>query len=283
MTIFERRQRLLMLLQQQPGIRVPELAELVGVSEGTIRNDLNALAEVGQLTRVRGGAVLTERLLLHSASFAARARVNEAAKQCIARWAAGLVADGDAILLDASTTVYQIAQCLQARRDLTVVTNGIEVGRRLAQNPTNTVILLGGALRPDGTAVTGPLSEGFLTDLHVKTAFVSCTGFTLEAGLTEADIHEAPLKRKMITAAASVVALIDSSKFGKVDLTPFARADQISYLCTDGALAPHWIATLRKTCRALAVCDEKIVSTFTPCSEDQVPYPDQDPTNRVGR
>jgi len=272
-----------MLLQQRPGIRVPELARQVGVSEGTIRNDLNALAEAGQLTRVRGGAVLTERMLLYSASFAARARVNQDAKLRIARWAAGLVADGDTILLDASTTVYQIAQFLQARRGLTIVTNGIEVGRRLAQNSTSTVILLGGILRPDGTAVTGPLSEGFLTDLHIKTAFVSCTGFTLEAGLTEVDIHEAPLKRKMITAATSVVALIDASKFGKVDLTAFARADQIAYFCTDSALAPRWIETLRKTCRVLAVCDEEAVSIFTPDRQDRVPYPDEDITNRVGR
>jgi len=271
------------MLLQQPGIRVPELAQLVGVSEGTIRNDLNALAEVGQLTRVRGGAVLTERLLFQSASFAARARVNETAKQCIARWAAGLVGDGDAILLDASTTVYQIAQYLQARRNLTVVTNGIEVGRRLAQNFTNTVILLGGTLRADGTAVTGPLSEGFLTDLYIKTAFVSCTGFTLEAGLTEADIHEAPLKRKMIMAAGSVVALVDSSKFGKVDLTPFARAEQISYFCTDRALAPHWVEKLRKTCPTLAVCDENTVFTFTARGEEQVSYQDQEPTSRIGR
>ena len=199
-----------------------------------------------------------------SPAFAARARINETAKQNLARWAAAVVEDGDFILLDASTTVYHIAAFLQDRRNLTVVTNGIEVARRLAQNPTNTVILLGGALRADSTSVSGPLSERCLRDFHVKTAFVSSTGFSLEGGLTEVDIAEAHLKSRMIGMADSVVALVDSSKFGRMDLTPFAQLHDISRIFTDNQLDPAWADALQRTPVILTICGENSVSSHGP-------------------
>ncbi len=245
MTTFERQQRLIDIIRKQPGIRVPELARLLDVSEGTIRNDLRSLSQAGRLKRVRGGAIADGQRLPQSPAFTARARVSEEAKRRIARWAAELVEDGDTLLFDASTTVYYLAEFLKDRRNLTVVTNGIEIARSLAQNPSNNVILLGGLMRADGTSVSGTLSHKLLEDLYIKTAFLSCTGVTLEAGLMEVDIDEAQLKRKMIQVARSVVALIDSSKFGKIDLTPFAALDQITHIFTDSDLDPQWIQQLQ--------------------------------------
>jgi DeoR/GlpR family transcriptional regulator of sugar metabolism len=264
LTTFERRQRILALLRQQPGLRVAEIATLLTVSEGTVRNDLNALADARQLIRVRGGGVPADEAIFRSPAFAARARINDTAKQCIARWASQWVEDGDSILLDASTTVYYLAPCLQDRHHLTVITNGIEVGRRLAQDPTNTVILLGGVLRSDGTAVSGPLTERYFKDFHVKTALVSCTGFSLEAGLTEVDIYEAHLKNRMIGIADSVLALIDASKFGRVDLTPFAQVDQITRIFSDCSLDPGWVEAVRRASVPLTLCGE------TPSSDHPV-------------
>jgi ribose transport system substrate-binding protein len=264
LTTFERRQRLQFFLKTQPGIRVPELSKALGVSEGTIRNDLRALADTGELTRVRGGAVLRDGYQGRSPAFSARAKANAASKQFIARWAADLIEDGDSILLDASTTVYNLAQFLRDRHNLTVVTNGIEVGWELARNRSNTVILLGGVLRSDGTSITGSLSEQFLKDLHVKTAFVSCSGFSIEAGLTEVDFHEVQLKSNMIASAGSVVALIDSSKFGKVDLTPFARTEQIQCLFTDRGLDAEPIEQLQRVGVSVTLCAADRSSTFTP-------------------
>lgn len=272
MTTFERRQRILGLLREKPGIKVTELAQLLDVSEGTIRNDLAALAEGKQLTRVRGGAVVTDAPSVSHPPFASRARVNAQAKQSIARRAADLIEDGDAILMDASSTVYTLVHFLQDRRNLTVVTNGIEVARALAQNRSNTVILVGGVLSPEGTSVTGLLSEQILKDLHIKTAFVSCYGFSLGVGLTEVDLHEAQIKGRMIASAESVVALIDASKFGKVDLAPFARLDQIDHIFTDSGLSPHWIEQLRRTCVRLTVCDENTTLTFAPCNKEDRRY-----------
>jgi DeoR/GlpR family transcriptional regulator of sugar metabolism len=269
MILFERRQGILNLLREQSGIKVAELARRFGVSEGTIRNDLNALEGEGRLTRVRGGAVPRDGHRFVSRSFADRARTNAEAKRRIARRAAELVEDGDSILLDASTSVFAMVPYLQDRRNLTVVTNGIEVGLALAQNPSHTVILVGGVVRPNGTSVVGHLGGKILDEMHIKTAFVSCSGFSVEAGLTEVDIQEVQLKKKMIGSAERVMALIDSSKFGKVDLTSFASLEQVSHIFTDSDVPPYFIEQLRRTCTTLTVCDETTASSFVPCTETQ--------------
>ncbi len=271
MTTFERRQSLIDLLRERPGLRVPEIAQVLGVSEGTVRNDLNALEADGLLTRVRGGAVLRETFQPSSPSFAARINKSAAAKQAIARWAADLVEDGDSILLDASTTVYEMARYLHNRRRLRVVTNGIEVARLLAQNPTNTVILLAGVVNQDGSSITGPLSEQVLRELHIQTAFVSCSGFSLENGLTEVHLAEAQLKRQAIASSEKLVALVDAGKFGLIDLTPFARTEQISHLYTDASLAPAWRDRLRGACLTYTICAADDASTFTPCDQNGDP------------
>jgi DeoR/GlpR family transcriptional regulator of sugar metabolism len=256
LTTFERRFRLLNILREQPGIRVPDLARLLVVSEGTIRNDLKAMAASGQLTRVWGGGVPVEAESSASSSYTARARMNQAAKHAIARVASGLVADGDSVLLDASTTVYHMADFLQEREHLTVITNGIEVGRELARNPMNTVMLLGGILRPDGTAISRPFNEHLLKDLHIKTSFISSSGFSIETGLTEVDINEAQFKRAMIASAKNLVALIDSSKFGRVDLTSCARLEQVSRIYTDTKLPAEWCEQLIQAGVDFTLCDE---------------------------
>jgi DeoR/GlpR family transcriptional regulator of sugar metabolism len=240
LTTYQRRQKLLELIRLEPGLRVPELADRLKVSEGTIRNDFNALSLAGQIMRVRGGAAIVDSNSPSSPAFTTRVNTSSERKDIIARAASHQVRDGESILLDASSTVYAMARYLQDRRGLRVVTNGIEVARLLAAKLSNTVILLGGVIKPDGSSITGSLSERFLRDLHINTAFVSCSGFTLHAGLTEVDIHEAQLKEIAIRSAQSVIALIDSSKFGRTDLTPFARLDQISHLYTDSDLSQDW-------------------------------------------
>jgi DeoR/GlpR family transcriptional regulator of sugar metabolism len=248
------------ILREQPGIRVPEVAELLGVSEGTIRNDLNSLARSGQVTRVRGGGVLLDEQS-RSPIFSTRLMTHRCTKQAIARQAAALVQDNDSMILDSSTSSYYLACCLKERRDLTVITNGIESARELAKNPSNTVILLGGVLRVDGTAISVTMAEQILTDYHIKTAFLSCSGFTLEGGPTEVDIYEAQIKRKIIASSGSMVALIDSSKFGRADLTSFASLDQITHLYTDNDLDPAWIKKLKQASVPFSLCSEKMGPT----------------------
>lgn len=254
MTTYERRQSLLELLRKQVGLSVPELAAALGVSEGTIRNDLNALEADGHVTRVHGGAIPHEQGEYRSSSFTIRHQEHMAEKMLIARYASELVLDGDSILLDASSTAYHFALAVQERRRLRVITNGLDVARLAAQNPTNTVILIGGVLNQDGSSVTGLLSERIIQELHIQKAFVSCSGFSLERGMTEVHIEEAQLKRKVIEASRQVVALIDSSKIGKDDLTPFAQADQLDHIFTDAGISPEWAQMIEQAGITLTIC-----------------------------
>lgn len=254
MTTYERRQSLLEYLQKQPGMRVPELAVALNVSEGTVRNDLNALEEQGRLMRVHGGAVLNEPASLQNTSFRQRFQKNSAAKYAMAREAATLVEDGDSLLLDASSTVYYLARALAGRQRLRIITNGFDAARELAQNFSNTVILLGGVVNHDYSSVTGLLSERVIEELHVQKVFLSCSGFSLERGMTDEHMAEAHLKRKVIASAQQLFALIDASKFGKEDFTPFAHPSQITRLFTDAGITAAWQARLEAANIALTIC-----------------------------
>jgi DeoR/GlpR family transcriptional regulator of sugar metabolism len=258
-TIFIRRQSLLDILRKQPGAGVPELAMALDVSEGTVRNDLNALEQQGQLTRVHGGAVLNQQDQFQNNSFLRRYQQNAAAKLAIAREAAALVNDDDSILLDASSTAYYFAEALSKHKRLRVMTNGFEVARELAQNTTNTVILIGGVVNNESSSVTGLLSEHIIEELHIQKAFLSCSGFSLERGMTEVHLAEAQLKRKVIESSQELFALVDSSKFGKEDLTSFARPERISRLFTDQHLSSDWVERLKQAGIEFAICEEDAV------------------------
>lgn len=253
----DRRRRLALLLEQQPRGSVTELAEILALSPRTVRNDLKALGAADPVIhRADGGEPCLDRLEpLHTPSnFAERAQINAGAKRAIARWAAGLVQDGDTILLDASTTVYYMAPFLAARRNLVVLTNGIAIGSRLAENRTNAVILVAGVIHPEHASVVGPLYEPALRTHHIKTAFVSCRGFSLSAGLTETDGNEAAIKFRMVKLAESTAVLADSTKFGQVYQAPFARADQVTHIFSDDRLEPHWVQQVQAASIVLTLC-----------------------------
>ena len=272
----KRRQNILSLLRESGTLDVDEVAARLHVSPNTIRNDFNALAAEGLLRRVRGGAALPETnngdAGLPRPPFLTRCEINQKAKEWMARWASDLVEDGDSILLDASSTVFYLAEFLKNRRNLTVVTNGIEVGRKLALNPSNTVMLLGGLLRADGVPSADVMSDPMLKDLRTKLAFVSCSGFTTETGLTESDILDMQLKARMVEIAGSVIALIDGSKFGKLGLAPFARVDQVAHIFSDSSITPEWIEQVRRAGVPLTVCDEWTASAFAPFDQDDRQY-----------
>ena len=237
------------------------MAKALDVSEGTVRNDLNALESQGRLTRVHGGAVLIENDQFQNNSFKLRSQINLAAKLAIAREAADLVKDGDSILLDASSTIYFFARALSKRSKLRVVTNGFEVARELAQNSSNNVFLIGGIVNNDSSSVTGLLSERIIEELRIQKAFLSCSGFSLERGMTEVHLAEAQLKRKVIESSQQLYALVDSSKFGQEDLTSFMRSEKITHLFTDTGLSPEWIQKLKLAGINFTLCEEEAVPT----------------------
>jgi DeoR/GlpR family transcriptional regulator of sugar metabolism len=253
---LERQVQLVSLIRREPGLTVAEMAQRLSVSPGTIRNDLRTLADAGQVVRVRGGGTIAPALpAFRSLDFSTRAFQHEPAKQVIGKKAAELVKNGDSILLDASSSAYHLAFYLQNHQGLRVVTNGLEAARLLSQNPSHMVMLVGGTLRAGTQSVTGPWSLRFLEDIRARFAFVSCSGFTPESGMTDVDVYEAEFRVKAIGAAGQVIALIDSSKYGKVDLVPSLRLDQIHTLYTDSGLAPEWVRQLERKNLKFMLCE----------------------------
>lgn len=257
---FERRQNILRILAEKPGIRVTQLAEQLAVSEGTIRNDLTALEEEQLVRRVRGGAVLIEQEAVLPGLTQV---VNAEAKQRIARWAAEIVEEGSTILLDASTTVQFMIPYLREYKRLTIVTNGLETARQVALNTNHTVVLVGGMLNRSGNATTSLIGLDMLKNLHIHTAFVSCVGFDLAVGLTERYIEEAQLKEAMLTNVPRIIALVGSNKIGALGTLPFVRPERITHFFTDSEVPTGFVDQMRQAKINLTVCGENTVRSFT--------------------
>lgn len=265
METHRRRQVILSLLEERGEVAVDELAANLDVSENTIRNDLNALAEDGLVRRVRGGAVAVNGGAIRTKTdFEARANRYKRAKELMGRWAARMVQDGDAIVLDASSTVYYVAKNLLDRQNLTVVTNGLETAVLLAQNSTNRVILAADQVRSHGYSIVGDFNPRLLHHFSASKIFVSCTGLTLKQGLMELDIDEGPLKAQMVKLGGQIIALVDHSKFDRINTYRFADLGQISHLVVDSSLSADQLATLLEavTC-PVTVVGEASEETFS--------------------
>jgi DeoR/GlpR family transcriptional regulator of sugar metabolism len=171
----ERMQRVLQLLEKRNSVQVTELAEEFSVSEVTVRNDLAELARQGLVARVRGGVRPVQRGQAEL-GFDFRLRLEVERKQAVARAAAAMVGDGEAIALDASTTAYYLALELRGKRELVVVTNGILVAASLADAPGINVLVTGGMLRLSAMSLVGDLGADLLRATRINKGFLGARG-----------------------------------------------------------------------------------------------------------
>ncbi len=241
--LTERRQAIIEALEEVGQLSVTELSQRFGVSEVTIRGDLQALSEQGLIQRVRGGAIITT--VLPDLTYEVRMQLNAAQKAKIGQMAASMVHDGDTIALDASTTAQAITPYLKNISELTVVTNGLKVAMSLLAHPSIHVILVGGSLRREGLSLIGPLDCGLIQDIHIRIGFFGARGFTLEEGLTDVNIDEVRTKREMVTRCREVAGVIDASKWGRIATSTFASVEQIDYLITDAEAPADMVAAMR--------------------------------------
>jgi DeoR/GlpR family transcriptional regulator of sugar metabolism len=213
-------------------IGVAELAALTGASEMTIRRDLELLADQGVLARYRGGA---RSLLLRGEEppFVLRAQDGQAAKQRIAAEVAGLISDGESVVIDSGTTCLEVARALEPRR-LTVMPLSLHAVNALSAAPGLTLLVPGGRPRPGELALTGPLTVASLAALRFDTAVVGCCGLTAADGLTAYDLDDATVKRAAIASARRVIAVTDSAKLTRTALAFVAPASDLHAVVTDG-------------------------------------------------
>ncbi|MBW8485753.1 DeoR/GlpR family DNA-binding transcription regulator [Actinomadura parmotrematis] len=224
-------------------VTVAELAELTGSSEMTIRRDLDQLAARGVVRRVRGGAVS---LLLRGEAppYAVRAHENAEVKARLAAEVAGLLADGEAVVLDSGTTTLAVARALAGRR-LTVVPLDLHAAMALADAPEVRLLLPGGLATPGSLYLTGPLTENALRSLRVDTAVIGVCGLDAEYGLTAHDLHEVPAKRAAIAAARRTIAVCEGGKLARAGLGVVCPATDLDAVVTDASAPPEIVAALQ--------------------------------------
>jgi DeoR/GlpR family transcriptional regulator of sugar metabolism len=239
-----RRELIIEELRRQDEVTVSGLSDQLGVSDVTIRKDLQQLEDQGYLTRVRGGAVFSGRGQLEL-RFAARQQLRLEEKRRLAAHAMQFIRPGATIFLDGSTTVQQMTRLLRPIQGLTVVTNGLYAALELSFAPDITTIVVGGILRKQSSSLVDLLTPELLRRLHVDVAFLSCSGFTLENGLMESDLREAQLKRAMAQSAQQIVALVDHSKIGHVFVASSVLPEEVDNLLIDNGVTPEQRAELQ--------------------------------------
>ncbi|MGO4260727.1 DeoR/GlpR family DNA-binding transcription regulator [Lysobacter sp. TAB13] len=230
----QRRLQISELVRQHGSVQVAALASRFGVSMQTVRKDLRYLAERGVMARAYGGAIDSGVVGGAQAEpqYEARRTVFLDEKRRIGQRAAALVKAGDTIAIDSGSTAVQLAEAMP-NIDITVVTNDLGVLSALAPKSNIHIVMLGGELRRKNMACYGGLTVDALGALHVDMLFLGVDGFDLERGITTHYEPEAMLNRKMVEAARAVIAIADSSKFGKVCLHRIISVGDLTTLITD--------------------------------------------------
>jgi DeoR/GlpR family transcriptional regulator of sugar metabolism len=240
----ERLHQIMALVEEEGRVSVAELAERFGVSAVTIRSDLATLEEGGHLVRTHGGAMARGAAGTVPA-FSLRQTVNAAEKGRIGRAAASLVHDGEAIILDDSTTAWQVARHLKDHHELTVVTNSLYIALEFVDTPGVTVVMTGGTLRPVSASLVGDQGDCLLEGYHVQKGFFGVRGLTLEAGLTDPDQYGAEMKRRMVERSREVIVIADASKWNRISFAAFATLDQVDRIITDEGAPADLVRALR--------------------------------------
>lgn len=246
LAIEERRRQIWSMLQARERCSVAELAEHFQTSVVTIRGDLAALEAAGAIMRTHGGALLVRDS--DDVPLAKKQTLHLAEKMRIARAAAAMIRDGEIVILDSGTTTAEIAKCLRTMRfdSLTVITNALNVAVILANVPRLRLILPGGVLRANSGSMSGPQAEAALDTLQADRLFLGVDSLDPEVGLMTPDVHEAQLNAKMIRISRQVVAVTDSSKLLRRNLSVIAPITDVGLLITDTDADPACVAAIRE-------------------------------------
>jgi DeoR/GlpR family transcriptional regulator of sugar metabolism len=236
----EERQHLIRQIVDSEGrVTVPGLSLRLGVSQATIRRDLEHLQRQGRLRRAHGGAVRLDRVT-QEPPMLERATDQAEAKRRIGRHAAGMVHDGETIFLGSGTTVCEVAQALPPGRRLTAITNSLPIANLLADRSQVELIVIGGMFRPSELSMIGHIAEQAIRELRADRVFIGMRGIDAAAGFTHEYLPEIMTDRAILSVAPQVVILADHSKFGRVCPVAVAPVTAAQVIITDRD-APHEI------------------------------------------
>jgi DeoR family transcriptional regulator, fructose operon transcriptional repressor len=239
----DRQHAIYLLALSEGSVDVADLARRYGVTTETIRRDLSDMQDRQLLRRVHGGAVLVERIN-HEPMVDVRDMVNAEEKLRIAAQAATELPERGSVIIDSGSTGQRLADVFPVERDLHVVTNSLPTALTLSRRGLRKLTVLGGAVRTNTLAMVDDTTRAELQDMAIDVLFMSCDGLSFQHGLTTPYREERTIKRAMIERARRVVAMVDHSKFGNVQMFKFAAFDEIDVLVTDTRADPEAIDAL---------------------------------------
>jgi DeoR/GlpR family transcriptional regulator of sugar metabolism len=236
---IERKNEILSRLMIDGKVVVSDLSARFGVTEETIRRDLDKLEQEGLAKKTYGGAVKTENLSIEL-PYTIRQKTNVDAKKQIAELIATRIEDGDSILLDASTTALYTVKSIYNKENITILTNSVQILLDAPPKATWSILSTGGILNGENLYFSGRQVEEISDRYRMKYAILSCKGIDMESGLTDASIRSADIKRAFLRGASKVILAVDATKFGRTALTKIADFSHIDTVVTDVEPSPAW-------------------------------------------
>jgi DeoR family transcriptional regulator of aga operon/DeoR family fructose operon transcriptional repressor len=220
------------IIKEERRASVKKLSELFNTSEVTIRADLKKLSENGLIKRTHGGAVYNGENNKKELPFEIRRMYKRQEKCEIGKAAANVIRDGEVVFIGGSTTAIEITPHLIDKRDLTVITNSLEIAHRMI-NTDVYLIIMGGALKRETLSLVGYSCEYILNEINISKAFFSAAAFSIEDGLTDINQEEIQIRKRIIKKTKKIIALVDSSKWNKTSLVTFLNTSELDTIITD--------------------------------------------------
>jgi DeoR/GlpR family transcriptional regulator of sugar metabolism len=245
----DRQQQLLARLQLEGEVKVAELREQFGVTEMTVRRDLEKLELAGLARRTFGGAIAISR----DVALRERTNVLLEEKARIGKEAALFIREGDSVFIDGGTTTLQVARALPRGLAVTVVTNALNIALELMEKGIQTHVT-GGAVLETTSTLVGPTAVESLGRMAFDRVFLGATGVSARHGFSNSNLHEAEVKRRAIAQATEVNILVDHTKFGAKELFSFAALSQASRLLTDREPEAELLQACREAGQDVRVC-----------------------------
>jgi len=242
----ERRRHILEILNRDGRVLVVDLAKQFRTSQVTIRKDLDVLQSRGRIHRSHGGALPVRERALLDPTLREKEALHRREKLRIANAAARMVQEGQVVILDSGTTTTAIARALREFENLTIITNAVNIAAELSGTSLE-VMLTGGTLRKNSFSLVGPIAEETLRRLNADILFLGVDGFDVQHGLTTPNLLEAKVNRAMMDVSRVVVAVCDSSKFGRRALSSIAPRSGVHHLITDRGIPKSDLAALKKS------------------------------------
>src|SRR5581483_8544786 len=241
----ERRRAILALLNRHGRVLVSDLAHEFDTSQVTIRKDLEILHASGLIHRTHGGALPAREGMLEDPALRDKEKLHRREKLQIAAAAAAMVSEGQVVILDSGTTTTAIARALRNHKNLTIITNAVNIAAELSGSALE-VVLTGGTLRNNSFSLVGPIAEESLRRLNADILFLGVDGFDVHYGLSTPNLLQAKVTPTMMEVARVSVAVCDASKFGRRSLSLIAPPSAIHHVITDRAIPKPDLNVLKK-------------------------------------